>query len=143
MKFIFNLSFIWYLFHGIQFNESQASKPTIAVFYLEQKGAYSIPYTEIIETYQKKSLITNQKKIAKILNALSIIKLTQPITTKGEFCNYVIRINYENKNEIIGFDNGGNHLVYLNHKGYSDSSKLIALIKRNCIGRWNRVKQTY
>lgn len=132
-----NIAFLF--FFGSFSLENQYSIVSIEVFYYENKGAWTEHYEKILEIYKKKCLITERRKIDKILDEVNVIESTK---TKSKHdvdgpCNFVIKLNYSKDSKIIGFDNRGNDMIYINNDSYITSGKLLKIIKRNCMCKWN------
>lgn len=119
--------------------ENQCSIDSIEVFYFENKGAWTELDENIIEIYEKKCLITERRKIDKIIDQVNVIESTKTMSKhdiEGP-CNFVMKLNYSKDSKIIGFDNRGNDMIYINNDSYNTSGKLLKIIKRICMCKWD------
>ena len=137
---ILTLTIAFLFFFGSFSLENQNTVVSIEVFYYENKGAWTELNENILKIYEKKCLITERSKIDKILNEVHVIESTK---TKSKHdingpCNVVIKLNYNKDSKIIGFDNRGNNIIYINNDSYNTSGKLLKIIKRNCLCKWNK-----
>ena len=78
----------------------------------------------------------NESMVKLLLTSGAAIESKNPIAEYSEVCNYVIRLKCKGSTKIIGFDNRGNDIVYINSVAYKTSGKLFSFIKRNCICKW-------
>lgn len=134
---ILALNIVFLLLFGSFSLENQYSIVSIEVFYYENEGAWAEHYERIVEIYKKKCLIAERRKIDKILHEISVIELTKSKYDVDGPCNIVIKLNYSEGSKIIGFDNRENDMIYINNDGYITSGRLLKIIKRNCMCKWN------